>query len=78
MNSQGFDLLNSANIVFLPKRQDARRVIDYRPINLIHSIAKLFSKLLASRLAPLLDSLVSKCESAFIKKRSIRDNFLYV
>jgi hypothetical protein len=78
MNSQGFDLLNSANIVLLPKRQDARRVTDYRPISLIHIITKLFSKLLANRLAPLLDSLVSKCQSAFIKKRSIHDNFLYV
>jgi hypothetical protein len=38
----------------------------------------LFAKLLANRLAPLLDSLVSKCQSAFIKKRSIHDNFLYV
>ena len=78
MNSQGFDLLNSANIVLLPKRPDAKRVTDYRPISLIHSIAKIFSKLLANRLAPLLDSLVSKCQSAFIKKRSIHDNFLYV
>jgi len=61
MNSQGLDLLNSANIILLPKKADAMRVTDYRPISLIHSIAKLFSKLLANRLAPLLDSLVSKC-----------------
>ena len=68
MNSQGFDLLNSANIILLPKKPDARRVTDYKPISLIHSIAKLFSKILANRLAPLLDSLVSKWQSAFIKK----------
>ena len=78
MNSQGFDLINSANIILLPKKPDARRVTDYKPISLIHSIAKLFSKILANRLAPLLDSLVSKCQSAFIKKRSIHDNFLYI
>jgi hypothetical protein len=69
MNSQGFDLLNSANIVLLPKKPDAKHVTDYRPISLIHSIAKIFSKLLANRLAPLLDSLISKCQSAFIKKK---------
>jgi hypothetical protein len=34
--------------------------------------------LLANKLGPLLDSLVSKCQSAFIKRRSIHDNFLYV
>jgi hypothetical protein len=78
MNSQSFQFLNSANIVLLPKKNDALRVTDYRPISLIHSIAKIFSKLLANRLAPKLNSMVSKFQSAFIKKRSIHDNFLYV
>ena len=77
LNSQGFELLNTANIILLPKKRDALRVTDFRPISLIHSIAKIFAKLLANRLAPLPDSLVSKCQSAFIK-RSIHDNFLYV
>ena len=54
------------------------RVADFQPISLIHSIAKLFAKLLANRLAPLLDSLVSKCQSASIKKSNIHDNFLYI
>jgi hypothetical protein len=78
MNAQGFQLLNTANIVLLPKKGDALRVTDYRPISLIHSVAKIFTKLLANRLAPKLSSLVSNCQSAFIKKRSIHDNFLYV
>jgi hypothetical protein len=78
LNSQGFELMNSANIVLLPKKEDALQITDYRPISLIHSFAKIFSKLLANRLAPLLNSLVSNCQSAFIKKRSIHDNFLYV
>jgi hypothetical protein len=38
----------------------------------------IFAKLLANRLAPHLNSLVSNCQSAFIKKRSIHDNFLCV
>jgi retron-type reverse transcriptase len=54
------------------------RVSDFRPISLIHSVAKIFSKLLANRLAPHLDGLASKCQSAFIRKRCILDNFLYV
>jgi hypothetical protein len=78
LNSQGFEFLNSANIILLPKKMDALRVADFRPISLIHSVAKIFAKLLANRLAPLLDSLVSKCQSAFIKRRNIHDNFLYV
>jgi hypothetical protein len=78
MNSQGFELMNLANIILLLKKEDALRITDYRPISLIHSFIKLFAKLLANRLALLLNSLVSNCQSAFIKKRSIHDNFLYV
>ena len=71
LNSQGFELMNSANIVLLPKKEDALWITDYRPISLIHSFAKIFSKLQANRLAPILNSLVSNCQSAFIKTRSI-------
>jgi hypothetical protein len=78
MNAQGFELMNSANIILLPKKADALRVTDFRPISLIHSIAKIFSKMLAIILVPHLNSLVSGCQSAFIERRSIHDNFLYV
>ena len=78
MNGADFRLLNSANIVLIPKKPDALTVGDYRPISLIHNIAKIFSKLLANRLAPLLNTLISKSQSAFIQKRCIQDNFLYV
>uniref|UniRef100_A0A453IMH0 Reverse transcriptase domain-containing protein n=1 Tax=Aegilops tauschii subsp. strangulata TaxID=200361 RepID=A0A453IMH0_AEGTS len=71
-------LVNSANIILLPKKADARVVGDYRPISLIHSLSKIFSKLLANRLAPILPTLVSNCQSAFTQKRSIHDNFMHV
>ncbi|WVZ96688.1 hypothetical protein U9M48_042292 [Paspalum notatum var. saurae] len=78
LNGSHFKLLNSANIVLIPKKLEAKYVGDYRPISLIHGIAKIFSKLLANRLAPYLDTLVSKSQSAFVRKRCIQDNFLYV
>lgn len=77
LNSQGSDLLYSANILLL-KKLDGLSMTDFRPISLIHSTAKIFTKLLTKKLTPLLDSMVLKCHSAFIKKRSIHDNFLYV
>ena len=43
LNSQGFDLLNSADILLPPKKLDALRMTDFRPISLIHSIAKIFT-----------------------------------
>jgi len=51
---------------------------DFRPISLVHSFAKLATKLLANRLAGRLDQLVSPNQSAFIKGRFILDNFLLV
>jgi hypothetical protein len=78
MDGAEFKFLNSANIVLIPKKPDAKSVGDYHPISLIHSIAKIFSKLLANQLAPFLNNLVSKSQSAFIRKRCIQDNFLYV
>jgi exonuclease III len=72
------NLINSANIILLPKKADAASVSDYRPISLIHSISKIFSKLMANRLAPILATLVSNCQSAFVQKRCIQDNFMYV
>jgi hypothetical protein len=72
------NLLNMANIVLLPKKEQAERVGDFRPISLVHSVAKIFSKILASRLALRLPEMVSSNHSAFVKKRCIHDNFVLV
>jgi hypothetical protein len=40
---------------------------DFRPIRLIYAIAKYIAKMLASRFASHMDSLVSNSQSAFIK-----------
>lgn len=45
---------------------------------MIHSFAKLLSKILALRLAPMMHRLVSPNQNAFIWGRSIHDNFKYV
>ena len=78
LHSANFHWLNSSNIDLLPKKDGAEEISDFRPISLIHSIAKIVTKMLALRLGPFMDVLVSKAQSAFIKERSIHDNFLYV
>jgi mannosylglycoprotein endo-beta-mannosidase len=72
------NLLNKANIVLVPKKDGADNVSDYRRISLIHAIAKIITKALALRLALHVHSLISPCQSTFIKGRSIHDIFLYV
>ncbi|KAK1663557.1 hypothetical protein QYE76_051716 [Lolium multiflorum] len=78
LHSEIFHWLNSANIALLPKKDGAEAISDFRPISLIHAIAKIIAKMLALRLGPLMDDLVCNAQSAFIKRRSIHDNFLYV
>ncbi|CAN6253637.1 unnamed protein product [Urochloa humidicola] len=76
-HDQHLRLLNNAHIVLIPKKPDAKKVSDFRPISLVHTVAKLISKCMATRLAPELNTMVSRAQSAFIKRRSIQDNFLY-
>jgi hypothetical protein len=75
---RSFRCLNNAFIVLLPKTDAPVAANDYRPITLIHSFAKLVSKLMANRLAPSLPRLVGINQSAFIKGRYILDNYKYV
>lgn len=73
-----FGRLNSSLITLIPKKQDAFSPADYRPISLVHSFAKLVTKLLANRLSKELHNLVDVNQSAFVKGRSIHDNFKFV
>lgn len=65
-------------MVLLPKKEDATQVGDFQPISLVHSFAKLVTKIMATRLAPKLDSMITTNQSAFIKGRRIHDNFMMV
>jgi hypothetical protein len=47
----GFSALNTAYITLIPKKDDAEHPIDFRPISLVHSFAKLLTKIMANRLA---------------------------
>lgn len=78
LNSKNFHWLNSTNIALLPKKDGAEEISYYQPISLIHAVGKIIAKVLDSWLAPFMNNLVSNAQSAFIKKRSIHDNFMYI
>ncbi|KAM0899738.1 hypothetical protein ACQ4PT_021089 [Festuca glaucescens] len=75
---QGFEALNEALITLLPKKDGAVDLKDFRPISLVHSFARLLTKVLARRLGPKMDLLVAPNQTAFIRGRCIQDNFLLV
>jgi hypothetical protein len=76
--SRAFDKLNNTFIVLRPKKSGARSAADYRPITMIHSFGKMASKLMANRLAPRLQELISPNQNTFIKGRTIHDNFKFI
>jgi hypothetical protein len=75
LDSRSLNLLNDALMILVRKTNVPTRLKDYRPISLMHSFSKLFTKCLARRLAPSLKEMVAMNQSAFIKDRSIHDNF---
>jgi hypothetical protein len=77
-NTRALGRLNNALVVLLPKKPGASSPADFRPISMIHSFAKLISKILAQRLAPRLKELVDCNQNAFVTTRSIHDNYKYV
>jgi hypothetical protein len=66
--------LNHTNIALIPKIPNPSRVNQFRPISLTNFNYKIISKILANRLKPLLEKIISPNQSAFIKGRSIHDN----
>ena len=70
--------VNSANLALIPKKGGAEDISGSRSISLIHANGIFIAKIMASGLALHMFALVSNAQSAFIKKRSIHDNFFYV
>jgi hypothetical protein len=55
---QGFDCLNDALITLIPKKEGVVDLKDFRPISLVHSFARLLTKILACILAPRMPELM--------------------
>jgi retron-type reverse transcriptase len=76
--ASNFHIINTANVVLLPKKDGAESISDFRPISLIHVVPKIVAKAMARRLSPKMNAIVSRSQTAFIKTRTIHDNFMYV
>jgi len=67
LRTSSLALHNSANVVLIPKKDGVEAITD-----------KILAKVLALWLATHMSSIVSPTQSAFIKRRSIHDNYMAV
>lgn len=66
--------LQRAIVIFLPKKGYRSQLRNWRPISLICADAKLFTRLMASRIAPFMDTLINPYQACFMRQRFIADN----
>ena len=63
-------------IVPLPKVNNPNKLTEFRPISLSNFTSKIISKLVITRLSPILPTLISTNQYGFVKGRSISENIM--
>jgi hypothetical protein len=69
---------NSTFLALIPKEVNLSSFERFRPISLCNASYKIMSKLLANRIKPLLENLISPMQGGFVKGRHILDNVIQV
>lgn len=68
--------VSAASLVLVPKIYPTKDMADFRPIACCNVLYKCITKMLASRLKPMLADIISPSQSAFVPHRLIGDNVL--
>jgi len=66
--------MNYTYIMLIPKKQDPKKMVDYRPISLGNVVSKILSKVVANWSKIVLPSVISDAQNAFVPERLITNN----
>eukprot|EP00253_Pinus_taeda_P020290 PITA_20290 len=69
---------NSTYLTLIPKETNPETFSRFRPISLCNASYKILAKLLANRIKPLLNRLISRNKGGFVEGRHILDNVIQV
>lgn len=69
---------NSTYLALIPKETNPKTFARFRPISLCNASYKIIAKLLATRMKPLLNRLISRNQRGFVEGRHILDNVIQV
>ncbi|XP_010677723.1 uncharacterized protein LOC104893325 [Beta vulgaris subsp. vulgaris] len=72
----GPDWVNTTNLCLIPKIEQPKDVTQFRPIACCNVLYKIISKLMCTRLAAVLPSIIDEVQSAFAANRRIMHNIL--
>jgi len=76
MNQKVWAALNSTFFTLIPKTNNSEDAKGFRPISLCNVIYKIISSLMAKRLKPLLEKLISPEQTGFVEGRQILDGLV--
>eukprot|EP00253_Pinus_taeda_P033811 PITA_33811 len=76
INQKVWPALNSTFFALIPKGDNLEEANGYRPIALCNVIYKMITSLIAKRLKPLLDNLISAEQTGFVEGRQILDGLV--
>ncbi|XP_026409878.1 uncharacterized protein LOC113304974 [Papaver somniferum] len=66
--------VNKTYISLIPKKKKSMCAADYRPIGLCNTFYKIISKILVSRMKPLMEKIISPYQATYVSGRLISDN----